>query len=267
MPRIKSIKIVGVLGLSCVLIFGMAARSVAQNPAANSATSANDAQIQADVTKALNNKRFKDVTSTVQEGIVTLRGTVNVYSDKEDADRRAHRRKNVRAVQNLIQVAGPTVEDATLRNKLSEKLAYDRVGYGTTAFNALTIKVQNGVVTLGGTAYGPVDRDSAVSLVANYPGVKDVVDNISVAPLSPMDDRIRLAEARAIYGAAQLNKYALDPAKPIRITVVNGNVTLSGVVDSQADKDVANIRANGVPGVFKVVNNLQVAGAAPENEK
>jgi osmotically-inducible protein OsmY len=80
-----------------------------------------------------------------------------------------------------------------------------------------------------------------------------------------MDDRIRLATARAVYGAAQLNKYAIDPAKPIRITVVNGNVTLSGMVDNQADKDVANIRANGVPGVFKVINNLQVAG--PQQEK
>jgi len=64
-----------------------------------------------------------------------------------------------------------------------------------------------------------------------------------------------------------LNKYALDPAKPIRITVINGNVTLSGVVDNQSDKDIANLRANGVPGVFKVVNHLQVAGAPPENEK
>ncbi len=63
--------------------------------------------------------------------------------------------------------------------------------------------------------------------------MKDVVDNIEVAPVSPMDDRIRLAEARAIYGAPQLNKYAIDPAKPIRITVVNGNVTLVGVVDNQ----------------------------------
>ena len=76
--------------------------------------------------------------------------------------------------------------------------------------------------------------------------------------------RNRLAEARAIYGAAQLNKYALDPAKPIRITVVNGNVTLSGVVDSQADKDIANIQARGVSGVFKVTNNLQVAGSSQE---
>jgi hyperosmotically inducible protein len=260
----KYMKIVGLLGLSCALVFGVPGRGIAQNLPATVSNSGNDAQIQADVMKALSNKRFKGVTATVQDGIVTLHGTVDVYSDKEDADNRAHRRKNVKGVQNLIEIGGPTVDDATLRNKLAEKLAYDRVGYGTTAFNALTIGVQNGVVTLGGTAYGPVDRDSAVSLVSNYPGVKDVVDNINVAPVSPMDDRIRLAEARAIYGAPQLNKYALDPAKPIRITVVNGNVTLSGVVDNQMDKDVANIRANGVPGVFKVVNNLQVAGAPPE---
>ena len=95
------------------------------------------------------------------------------------------------------------------------------------------------------------------------PGVKDVVDNLEVAPLSPMDDRCALRLARAIYGTPQLQKYALDPAKPIRITVVNGNVTLSGVVDSKMDRDVAGIRANSVPGVFKVMNNLQVAGPQP----
>lgn len=223
-----------------------------------------DASIQADVAKALDNKRFKDVQIAVQNGVVTLRGTVDLYSAKEDADKKAHHRKNVKAVQNLIEVAGPPVEDVTLRNKLAEKLTYDRVGYGTTAFNAFTIGVQDGVVTLGGVAYGPTDKDSAISLVSNYPGVKDVVDNIEVAPVSPMDDRIRLATARAVYGAPQLNKYAIDPAKPIRITVINGNVTLSGMVDNEADKDVANIRANGVPGVFKVVNNLQVAGPAQE---
>jgi osmotically-inducible protein OsmY len=170
----------------------------------------------------------------------------------------------VTGVENKIEVAGPTVEDVTLRDKLSEKLAYDRIGYSTNAFNAFTIGVQKGAVTLGGTAYGPADKDSALSLVENYPGVKDVIDNIEVAPVSPMDDRIRLAEAQAIYGFPQLNKYAIDPAKPIRITVVNGNVTLSGVVDSEADKDVANIRANSVTGVFKVTNNLHVVGGTQE---
>jgi hyperosmotically inducible protein len=252
--RDVKMKFAGTLMLAGMLAFGGVA-AIAQD--------GGDAQIQSDVMKALDKKQFKDVQAAVHNGVVTLTGTVDVYSYKEDADKKVHHRKGVKAVDNEIQVGGATVEDATLRNKLAEKLAYDRVGYGTTAFNALTIGVQNGVVTLGGVAYGPMDKDSAVSLVANYPGVKDVIDNIEVAPLSPMDDRIRIAVARAVYGAAQLNRYAMDPAKPIRITVVNGNVTLSGVVDSQGDKDVANIRANGVPGVFKVTNNLEVAGKSP----
>lgn len=251
------------LAVAAVLVW-TAGVPVQSQAMAQTGESGADAQIQTDVAKALDNKRFKDVKTSVSNGVVTLTGTVDVYSDKEQADKKAHHRKSVKGVENEIEVAGPTVEDATLRSKLAEKLAYDRVGYGTTAFNALTIGVQNGVVTLGGVAYGPTDKDSALSLVANYPGVKDVVDNIEVAPTSPMDDRIRVATARAVYGAPQLNKYAIDPAKPIRITVVNGNVTLSGVVDNQADKDVANIRANGVPGVFKVTNNLQVAGSQRE---
>jgi len=260
MNWMMSVRRVGLLSVAGTILCAGTARGVAQD-------GSNDAQIQADVMKALDNKRFKDVKTSVQNGVVTLTGTVDVYSAKLDADNRAHHRKNVKSVENQIQVEGPTVEDTTLRDKLAEKLAYDRVGYGTTAFNAFTIGVQNGAVTLGGTAYGPSDKDSALSLVENYPGVKDVIDDIEVAPVSPMDDRIRLAEARAIYGFPQLNKYAIDPAKPIRITVVNGNVTLSGVVDSQADKDVANIRANGVSGVFKVVNNLQVAGGGPEKSE
>ncbi len=248
------------LVLVCGLLCANAAPMVAQ------VAGGNDAQTQADVSKALNAKRFNGVKATVQNGVVTLSGTVDVYSDKEEADRKVHHRKGVLSVENDIQVAGPTVEDATLRNKLAEKLAYDRVGYGTTTFNAFTLGVQNGVVTLGGTAYAPTDKASALSVVENYPGVKDVVDDIEVAPASPMDDRIRIAESRAIYGAPQLNKYAIDPAKPIRITVVNGNVTLSGVVDNQGDKDVANIRANQVPGVFKVTNNLEVAGGQREGK-
>jgi hyperosmotically inducible protein len=260
MNWITGVRRASLLMLAGALMFAGTARGVAQSES-------NDTQIQADVMKALDNKRFKDVKASVQNGVVTLTGTVDLYSAKLDADNRAHHRKNVKGVENQIQVAGPTVEDVTLRDKLAEKLAYDRVGYGTTAFNSFTISVQNGAVTLGGTAYGPSDKDSALSLAANYSGVKDVIDNIDVAPVSPMDDRIRLAEARAIYGFPQLNKYAIDPAKPIRITVVNGNVTLSGVVDSEADKDVANIRANSVPGVFKVINNLQVVGSGQEKSE
>jgi osmotically-inducible protein OsmY len=227
------------------------------------ADSPNDAQIEADVHKTLDNKRFQNVNAAVHDGNVTLTGTVDLYSAKEDADNRVHHVRKVKGVDNEIQVAGPRVEDVTLRDKLAKALSYDRVGYGTTAFNDITIGVQNGVVTLGGTVYGPPDKDSALGLVENTPGVKDVVDDLKVAPVSPMDDRLRLELARAIYGAPQLQRYALDPAKPIRITVINGNVTLSGVVDSKMDRDVAGLRANAVPGVFKVVNDLQVEGPQP----
>jgi hyperosmotically inducible periplasmic protein len=258
------LKVAGWAGLAGVLAVGGVRAGWAQSTAGTVGSGPNDGQIQEEVMKALNNKRFSDVKISVQNGVVTLGGTVGIYSAKEDADQRAHHSKNTKGVENMIQVAGPAVDDVTLRNKLAEKLAYDRVGYGTTAFNAFTIGVQDGAVTLGGTAYGPTDKDSAVSVVGNYPGVKDVIDNIEVAPVSPMDDRIRLAEARSIYGFPSLNKYAIDPAKPIRITVVNGKVTLSGVVDSEADKDAANLRATSVPGVFQVINNLEVAGAPPE---
>jgi osmotically-inducible protein OsmY len=248
--------LVGVAALSGALLFGVGSAR---------AMGADNDGVEADVHKALDNKRFQNVTAAVHGQDVVLTGSVNVYADKEDADKRAHHVKGVKAVENQIEVAGAPMGDVALRDKLAKELAYDRVGYGTTAFNEITVSVDHGVVTLGGTVYGPPDKDSALSLVANTPGVQDIVDNLEVAPLSPNDDRLRIALARAIYGTPQLQKYALDPVKPIRITVVNGNATLSGVVDSKMDHDVAGIRANSVPGVFKVVNNLEIAGPQKGN--
>jgi osmotically-inducible protein OsmY len=228
---------------------------------AQSADPAKDNQILADINnKALNKSKFKGVKAAVQNGIVTLTGTVDVYDTKVDADKRAHRIKNVKGIENEIEVAGPEVPDNVLQDKLVKAIQYDRVGYGTTPFNAIGVSVQNGVVTLSGHAYGPVDADSAVAVAANTKGVKDVINEIQVDPVSPMDDRIRFAVFRSVYGFPSLNKYAIDPGKPIRISVQNGNVTLYGVVDSQSDKDAAGIRANSVPGVFHVTNNLVVAG-------
>jgi osmotically-inducible protein OsmY len=169
-------------------------------------------------------------------------------------------------VRNLIEVAGPSISDKDLQAKLTEELAYDRVGYGN-AFNAITVSVDHGVATVGGHARTDVDKDSALALVATTHGVKDVVDEIEVDPVSIMDGRIRMEVARAVYGYTSLNKYAVDPAKPIRISVQNGHVELYGIVDSQADKDTAFIRANGVPGVFSVKNYLQVAGQPAETQK
>jgi osmotically-inducible protein OsmY len=91
------------------------------------------------------------------------------------------------------------------------------------------------------------------------PGVKDVIDNIKLEPVSQFDDGLRLRTARAIYGDTVLSKYAIDPAQPIRIIVANGHVTLYGTVDSAMDKQVAGLRANQLPGVFSVDNRLIVS--------
>jgi osmotically-inducible protein OsmY len=214
----------------------------------------------------LDKKQYRNVKATVDNGIATLTGTVDLYEYKADAEKSIHKVKGVAAVRNLIEVAGPTVSDSELQAKLGEKLAYDRVGYGNT-FNAISLRVENGVVTLGGHARTDVDKDSALALVSTYPGVKDVVSDIEVDPVSILDDQTRLAVARAVYGFPTLNKYAIDPAKPIRISVQNGNVELYGMVDTQADKDAANIRANTVPGVFSVKNYLQVANQPSETSR
>jgi hyperosmotically inducible protein len=228
--------------------------------AASAQSMATDNNLRAEVmNKALNKSKFKSIQAAVNNGVVRLTGTVDVFDTKEEADKRVHRLKGVTAVDNEIQVASADISDAQLQQKLVRAIQFDRVGYGTTPFNAISVNVQNGVVTLGGTAYGPVDADSAVAVAANIKGVMDVVNEIQVDPVSSMDDRIRFAVYRSVYGYPSLNRYAIDPAKPIRISVQNGNVTLYGVVDSQADKNAAGIRANSVPGVFKVTNNLQVA--------
>jgi osmotically-inducible protein OsmY len=213
----------------------------------------------------LNKKQYQNVKVTVNNGTATLTGTVDLYIYKAEAVNRVKKVNGIAAVHDLIDVAGPTIPDQVLQDKLQEKLAYDRVFYGN-AFNAISLGVQNGVVTLGGHALSLNSRDSALGLVSTYPGVKGLVDEMQVDPVSFIDNGIRLRVYRAIYGYPVFTKYAINPVKPIRISVQNGNVELYGSVDSQADKDVASLRANTVPGVFSVKNFLQVPTTRPAAE-
>ncbi len=222
------------------------------------ADKANDQQIQKDVEKQLQGKKdFQGVTATTDDQIVTLNGTVNLYIDKVNVEKRVKRVKNVDGIRNHVAVSS-NVPDDKIREVLGDKLAYDRVGYGI-AFNALTLDVKDGVVTLGGNVHDYPSRDSAVALAETTAGVKDVIDNIEVAPTSLFDDDLRQKLYRAIYRYPTLQRYSINPAKPIRIVVDNGHVTLYGVVDTPLDKQIAGNQANSVPGVFSVDNQLIVS--------
>ena len=219
-----------------------------------------DQQIQQEVTKLLDSKdKWKAITASTEDGIVTLQGTTKLLIDKIDAGKKVDKLEHVQGVRNHVEVGG-NVPDQQLQQQLADKLRYDRIGYGI-AFNALGLNVQNGVVTISGDVRDYPARDSAIAIAETTPGVKEVVDNINVLPTSIMDDDIRLRVARAIYGHGTLSKYALDPQKPIRIVVDNGHVTLYGVVDSQMDKQIAEMQAKSVPNVFSVDDKLMVAGS------
>jgi hyperosmotically inducible protein len=112
-------------------------------------------------------------------------------------------------------------------------------------------------VELMGQVSRPTLKSDAERVVKNIEGVQSVVNNIEVLPTSPNDDRIRLAVYRAIYGHDALQSYSLRSVPPIHIIVKNGNVTLEGVVAREMDKNIANIQANSVSGVFSVTNNLR----------
>lgn len=125
-------------------------------------------------------------------------------------------------------------------------------------FDNLAYKVDGNTVTLYGEVTRPVLKSDAEGTVKRIEGVERVVNNVQVLPLSPFDDRIRMAEYRAIFGYGPMYRYAMGANPSIHIIVDNGHVTLEGVVSNTGDKNIAGIRANGVPGVFSVTNNLQV---------
>jgi len=125
-------------------------------------------------------------------------------------------------------------------------------------FDNLAFKVDGYNVTLYGSVTRPTLKSDAEKVVKGIEGVEKVDNQIEVLPPSPMDDQLRLRLYRAIYGYPGLERYAMPVNKPIRIIVNGGHVKLEGVVDSEADKNVAGIQAKSVPGIFSVDNNLQV---------
>ncbi len=125
-------------------------------------------------------------------------------------------------------------------------------------FDNLEYSIDGATVTLQGQVVHATLKDDAENSVKKIEGVEKVINNIEILPPSPDDDQIRHAEFRSIYGFGPLEKYAYSSVASIHIIVKGGHVTLEGVVDSQSDKDTANVRANAVANVFSVTNNLKV---------
>jgi len=130
-----------------------------------------------------------------------------------------------------------------------------------SVFDNLAYQVKGGEVSLYGQVVRPTLKSDAEAVVKKIDGVTKVVNNIEVLPLSPNDDQIRRAVFRAIYSEPALSRYAQSAVPSIHIIVRNGNVILEGVADNENDKNLAGLRANGVPGVFSVKNNLAVVGS------
>lgn len=159
-----------------------------------------------------------------------------------------------------LSVAGlSAAQSARGRERLERQVRHELVMLPFySVFDNLAFRVDGYKVTLLGQVTRPTLKRDAENVVKRIEGVESVDNQIEVLPTSPNDDRIRLATYRAIYGHTALNRYALMAVPSIHIIVKNGNVTLEGVVASKGDKNIANIEANSVPGVFSVTNNLRV---------
>jgi hyperosmotically inducible protein len=161
-------------------------------------------------------------------------------------------------------VASPQEEkkqrsEAKYREKLAKEVRHQLVMLPWySVFDNLAYKVEGDKVILYGQVTRPTLKSDAEAAVKSIEGVASVVNNIEVLPLSPMDDQIRRAVYRAIYGDPGLSRYGFQAVPSIHIIVKNGNVTLEGVVDNETDKNLANLRASAVPNVFSVTNNLVV---------
>ena len=155
----------------------------------------------------------------------------------------------------LLGAGSLAAKDESLGDKVRHELNMLPY-YGV--FDAISYEVNGNTVTLGGAVHYPVLASDAVNVVKGIPGVDKVENQIEVLPLSRFDDQIRLAAWRTIYSWPAMSRVATMPLPPVRIIVKNGDITLVGVVPTQADKDALNIRVNSIPNVFAVKNDLVV---------
>jgi hyperosmotically inducible protein len=165
--------------------------------------------------------------------------------------------------QQADETLSPQSQDRLMKEVRHELIMLPYYG----VFDNLAFRIDGRTVTLEGQVTQPVMKSDAENAVKRIEGVEKVVNNIEVLPPSSMDDRTRRAVYRSIYSYGPLFKYGGMAVPSIHIIVKSGHVTLAGVVDSEADKNVAGMRANQVPGIFQVTNNLRVVSSSGQGKR
>jgi hyperosmotically inducible protein len=154
----------------------------------------------------------------------------------------------------------PQGDDAVAKAVRHEVLMYPYY----SIWDDVSFRVQNGQVELFGAVSQPFKKSDIEHSIQRIPGVTGVADQIKVLPLSTFDDRLRLQVARAIYGDPVFTTYRFMSVPPIHIIVDNGHVTLTGVVNSDLEKQVAGMRAGSSMSFGNIDNRLQVEHPAPK---
>jgi hyperosmotically inducible periplasmic protein len=194
-----------------------------------------------------------DVRVSVANAIVRLDGTVDSIAKIERAGKAISKIEGVASVSNNLQV--PAGEDGKVAAEAARQV---RMYPYFTIFDNVEVEARDGVVVLTGEVTKPTRKTEIGLLMKNVPGVKEVENNLEVLPISPFDDEIRLRVARAIYGDGALYRYGLGANPPIHIVVKNGNVRLTGVVNSRLEKMLAERNARFAANYFGLVNDLRV---------
>jgi hyperosmotically inducible protein len=164
----------------------------------------------------------------------------------------------------VLTVGAYSVNAAATRDQVNDQLLSKQVRHSLVmlpwygVFDNLEYTVNGSEVVLSGQVVQPILKHDAAKSVEHVEGVTRVVNNITVLPLSGFDDQIRRAEYRAIFSQSGLARYSRGAVPSVHIIVSNGHVTLTGMVSTQMDYNIARIRALSVPGVFSVTNNLQI---------
>jgi hyperosmotically inducible protein len=198
------------------------------------------------------------VEVSVQDGVAVLSGFTTTVAAQRDAEKAA--RKEVKTVESRIRVVPAEMDDADVSQAVANAvLGY--VDYGV--FDSVGVGVQNGVVTLQGSVLQPYRKQEIERLVSRLEGVGQIRNDIRVQPASTFDDRLRLQLYNQIYGSGILQRFGSMVSPPVHIVVENGNITLTGVVNSQVEKVKLESVARGLL-AFRVDNQIEVEGEKAE---